>query len=131
MTEPASPSEKVKAFIADLARPFILYASAIAASSGVVMICEAAAKAIRTGGATIESGAMLLGVVLTGVGAIFIGKGVENVGVAKQKAAVETAAIQAAPPQNVTMDPSPPSGVGITPAAADEGILPPEQRVHP
>lgn len=128
----ASPSEKVKAFIADLARPFILISAAASSSWGVVVICNAAAKAIEAGKASPESGSILVGVVLTGVGAVFGFKAAEVANVSKHKAQVETAAIQAAPPQNIGLAPSPPTGASVTPTPeADEGALPADQRITP
>lgn len=122
----ASPSEKVKAFIGDLARPFILYSAALTSSYAVARVAGAIADALKLGHGSFEGAAIFIGAVLGGVGAIYIGKSFEVASVAKHEAAVKTAAVQAAPPTStVTM--TPPADLTITPA--DDGELPESERI--
>lgn len=122
----ASPSEKVKAFIGDLARPFILYSAALTSSYAVARIAGAIADALKLGHGTFEGAAIFIGAVLGGVGAIYIGKSFEVASVAKHEAAVKTAAVQAAPPNaNITL--TPPDQVRIEPG--NDGELPESERI--
>lgn len=116
-----SPSEKVKAFIGDLARPFILISAALASSYAVARIAGAIADALKVGHGSFEGAAIFIGTVLAGVGAIYIGKSVEVANIAKHDSEVKKAAVQAAgPAQTVTL--TPPSTVEIKPADDDPPV---------
>jgi len=121
--------EHLATFLGNTARPLTFILAAVSAMYAVMRVSHAVAVAIIAGKLGGEAAGGVLFVVLAGVGAIYIGKSLENYGLAKHKAAVETAAINAAPPANVAMDASPPSGVSITPGGEDEGVLPPDQRI--
>lgn len=80
---PVPRSEVVKSFIGDLARPFAIYVTSGAAAIATVMV------AARTENG--NDGAILMGAVFTGVGALFIGKAWEVAKTGKQAAEVEIA----------------------------------------
>lgn len=82
-TNPPSSSDRVKAFIGDLARPLAIIMTSGAASIATVMV------AYRT-----ENGndaAILMGAVYAGVSALYIGKAWENTRTGRQAADVEIA----------------------------------------
>lgn len=80
---PVPRSEMVKAFIGDLARPFAIYSTSVAASIGIVRV----AWVVENG----NDGAIYLGAVTVLVGGIFGFKAWENVRAGKQAADVEIA----------------------------------------
>lgn len=121
--------------IADLARPFSIYALAIASSAAIGKMGWSIGDAIASGKADGYQAAALAGVVLAGASAIYIGKSFENKWQANANAAVETARVQASPP-------APPAGSATITAGADvrvdatvtdtnDGRLPPGERVNP
>ena len=80
---PASASERVKAFIGDLARPFAIYATTGAAAVGIVR----GAWVVENG----HAGAIYLGAVAVLVGGIYGFKSWEQIKTGKQGAEVEIA----------------------------------------
>lgn len=80
---PASPSERVKSFIGDLARPFAIYATSAAAAVGIVRV----AWVVENG----NDGAIYLGSVAVLVGGIYGFKSWEIAKAGKQSAEVEIA----------------------------------------
>lgn len=128
MSEPLRWEQRVALFFGEAARPLTFIIGSVTAGWGTVVLSNAVARAVIAGKISGEAAAIFIGTVLAGVGAIIIGKSFEVANVAKHKAQVETAAIQAAPPQNVTMEASPPSGVAIMPGTTD-GELPESERI--
>ncbi len=80
---PATRLERVKSFIGDLARPFAIIATSFAASWATIVI----AYRVQNG----NDGAIFIGGVFTGVGALYIGKAWEVAKTGKQSAEVEIA----------------------------------------
>lgn len=107
--------DQAKAFIADLARPFAIYATA---GAGAYAIVEVSARV--TGG---ESGAIYVGAVLAGLGALYGAKAWEVNKTSGHAAEVEKIRAQASPP--------PANALAAAPAAEDDaaGELPLDQRV--
>lgn len=128
---PLRLEQRISGFLGEAARPLTFILAAISAMYAVMRVSHAVAVAIIAGKLDGTAAGGTLFVVLAGVGAIYIGKSLENVGVAKHKAQVETAAINAAPPANIGMAATPPAGVSVTPTgdAEDEGVLPADQRI--
>jgi hypothetical protein len=85
-----SRMEQVKAFVADLARPFAIISTSFAASWGIVVV----SYKVNDG----NDGALYLGAALAGVGAIYIGKSVEVFKSNKAAADVEIAKHASTPP---------------------------------
>ena len=104
----------VKAFIADLARPWVLWSGGASASVATV-IC-----AWR--GENMLEGAALLTAAWAGVAGIYWGKSFENRGVEASKASVEVVRAQASPP--------PAAALAAAPTPSDDGELPLDQRVR-
>jgi len=103
--------EAVKVFIADLARPFAIISTSLAASWGIVVV----AYRVHDG----NDGALYIAASLAGVGAIYIGKSIEVFKSNRVAAEVEVARVnsgQATP-------------AVVEPPLADEGELPEDQRV--
>jgi hypothetical protein len=121
MTDPLRWEQRVAVFFGEAARPLTFIIGSVTAGWGTVVLSNAVARAVVSGKISGEAAAIFIGTVLAGVGAIIIGKSFEVANVAKHKAQVETAAINAAPPQNVGMAASPPAGVSITPTPDDDG----------
>ncbi len=92
-TPPAPRSEIIKAFIGDLARPFAIYSTSIAASIGIVRV----AWVVENG----NDGAIYLGAVTVLVGGIFGFKAWENVRAGKQASEVEIAKASGQPSQTL------------------------------
>jgi hypothetical protein len=86
---PPSRLDKVKAFIGDLARPFAIVSTSGAASVATVVI---AVKVTSFG-----EGAIFIGAVFAGVGALYAAKSWELNTQARQAAGVEIARTAAAP----------------------------------
>jgi hypothetical protein len=80
---PATRLERVKSFIGDLARPFAIIATSFAASWATIVI----AYRVENG----NDGAIFIGGVFAGVGALYIGKAWEVAKTGKQTAEVEIA----------------------------------------
>ena len=80
---PATRLERVKSFIGDLARPFAIIATSFAASWATIVI----AYRVENG----NDGAIFIGGVFAGVGALYIGKAWEVAKTGKQSAEIEIA----------------------------------------
>lgn len=106
---PQAPSrvDQIKGFVADLARPFAIISTSAASAWAIVVI----AYKVETG----ESGAIFVGAVLAGLGALYGVKSWENAKAGGHSAEVEKVRAAQSPP----------------PAPADTGELPPDQRVQP
>ena len=104
--------EAVKLFIADLARPFAIISTSLAASWGIVVV----AYRVHDG----NDGALYIAASLAGVGAIYIGKSIEVFKTNRAAAEVEVA--------RVTSGQAAPAAVAAPPA--DDGELPESQRVR-
>lgn len=76
--------------IADLARPYTLYIVSSASAYAIVMVA--------TQGTDLNAGAVFVGALLAGIGALYWGKAWELRGVAGHTAEVEKARVAAAPP---------------------------------
>lgn len=100
----------MKAFIADLARPFAIYATAVANGWASVVI------AYKVTGS--EGGALVLGATGLTLTGLYAGKVIENYRTAASNAEVEKVRAQASPPPAEALKP-----------ATDDGELPPEERV--
>lgn len=87
---PASLLDQLKGFIGDLARPFAIIATSGAAAVAVVKIAWAITDA--------NQGAIYIGAVFVGVGALYGAKSWENTAQAKQTANIEVAKAQANTP---------------------------------
>lgn len=86
----SSRAEVVKAFLADLARPFALYVTFGSAAIATVRLAWA--------GGDLNSAAIFVGAVLAGGGAIYGAKAAEETRKSGHTAEVEKARAQAAPP---------------------------------
>ena len=80
---PPSAVDQVKSFIGDLARPFAIYATSGAAAVASVKIAWAITDA--------NGGAIYIGAVFVGLGALYGAKPWENSSQAKQTATIEVA----------------------------------------
>lgn len=100
----------VKTFIADLARPFTLYAMGFSGAWATVVI----SRQVEDG----TDGALVLGAIGLTVTALYAGKVIENYRVAASNAEVEKVRAQGNPPPAEALKP-----------ATDDGELPPDQRV--
>ena len=80
---PRTRFDKIKSFIGDLARPFAIISTSFAASWASIV----AAYRIENG----NDGAILLGAIYAGVGALYIGKSWELAKAAKADAEVKVA----------------------------------------
>lgn len=118
-----SRSDAVKAFIADLARPFAIYATSGAAAIATVRIAWDVNEP--------NGGAVLLTAVYAGVGALYLGKAWENQRVQGQNAEVEKERARSTPPPGTAqITAAADVDVTVRDATADPGELPPEQRVQ-
>jgi hypothetical protein len=84
---PPSRLEQLKSFLGDLARPFAIVATSLAASIAIVVI------AVRVH--TFEGGALFIAAVFTGVGSLYGAKAWENATAGRHAAQVEIAKTQA------------------------------------
>lgn len=107
--------DQAKAWFADLARPFTLYAMGFSGAWATVVI---AAKV--TDG---NDGAWVLGAIGATVSALYAGKALEVANVAKHASQVEVERAKASPP--------PAAALAAAPPTTDDGELPPDQRVTP
>ena len=80
---PRTRFDKIKSFIGDLARPFAIISTSFAASWASIV----AAYRIENG----NDGAILLGAIYAGVGALYIGKSWELAKAAKADAEIKVA----------------------------------------
>lgn len=101
----------IKAFIADLARPFSIYATSFAGAWAIIDV-----------GSRVEDGqaAFYVGAVLAGLGGLYFGKSWEQAKVSAHNADVEK--VRAA-------QSSPPPAEALKQPATDDGELPADQRV--
>ena len=83
ISSPPSRSERVKAFIGDLARPFAIYVTSAAAAVGIIRV----AWVVENG----NDGAIYLGAVAVLVGGIYGFKTWENAKTSKHAAEIEVA----------------------------------------
>lgn len=104
--------DRLKTLIADLARPFAIYATSFAASWGIIVV----SYRVQDG----NDGALYVAAATAGVGAIYIGKSIEVFKTHRASAEVEVARVSAG--QVLA------SGQGAT-SAPDDGALPEDQRV--
>lgn len=102
-------TDQVKAFLADLARPFSIYATSAAGAWAIVDV-----------GSRVQDGqaAFYVAAVLAGLGGLYFGKSWEQAKVSGHHAEVEKERAKASPPPAEALKP-----------AADDGELPPDQRV--
>ena len=82
---PVDRLERIKTFIGDLARPFAIIVTSGAAAWATVVV----AYRVENG----NDGAILMGAIFAGVGAIYIGKAWEVAKTTKQSAEVEIAKV--------------------------------------
>jgi len=82
---PIPPSERIKAFIGDLARPFAIYVTSGAAAIATVAIAYKNSDGF-------SAAAIFIGAVYAGVGALYVGKAWENSQKAKADADVQKSA---------------------------------------
>ena len=85
LSYPPSTSDKVKAFVADLARPFAIYVTSASASIATIVI------AMRITAMDFSGAAIFMGAVFSGVGALYGFKAWENNTQARQTAVIEVA----------------------------------------
>lgn len=85
VTAPVGRLERAKAFIGDLARPFAIIVTSGAAGWASVVV----AYRVENG----NDGAILMGAIFAGVGALYIGKAWEVAKTGKQSAEVEIAKV--------------------------------------
>ena len=114
-------ADAVKAFIADLARPFAIYAASISGFWATVVV----ARAVTTA----EGGALVLGAIGLTWTALYAGKAIEETRKSGHIAEVEKAKVSATPPPGTAQITAAPD-VDVTVREADAGELPPDQRVQ-
>lgn len=118
-----SRSDAVKAFIADLARPFAIYAASGSGAWATVVIADKVTTA--------EGGALVLGVLAGWGTALYAGKAFENTRIAGQNAEVEKEKARSTPPPGTAqITAAADVDVTVRDATADPGELPPELRVQ-
>ena len=118
--------DTLKGFIGELARPFAIISTSAAASWATVVV----AYKVQDG----NDGAIFIGGVFAGVGALYIGKAVEVFKSNRAAAEVEIAKVSTTPPPGTaTITAAPDVDVTVRDASdpADAGELPPDQRVRP
>ena len=84
---PVDRLERIKTFIGDLARPFAI----IVTSGGAAWATVVVAYRVENG----NDGAILMGAIFAGVGALYIGKAWEAVKTKQSDATVEVAKVEA------------------------------------
>lgn len=119
--------EAVKGLIADLARPATFYAAAISGGYAVFQISTAVAQAVSEGKGSLEGAAIVLGTILTGVAGIYGLKAVEETRKSGHSAEVEKERAKASPPPAEALK----AAVPDAPETADDGELPPSERLQP
>lgn len=108
--------EQFKGLLADLARPFSIYAAAASGGYATVVIAHKVTTA--------EGGALVLGVLAGWGTALYAGKVYEKAAESRHAAEVEKVrAAQSSPPPAEALKPAAPE------PPADDGELPPDQRV--
>lgn len=102
--------DQIKGFVSDLARPFSIIATSAAGAWAIVDV-----------GTRVNEGqaAFYVGAVLAGLGGLYFGKSWELSQISKHTAPIEVERAKA----------SPPPAEALKPATADDGELPPDQRV--
>lgn len=105
--KPASKADQVKSFLGDLARPFAIYVTSGAAAAATIRI----AWNIDTG----EAGAIFIGAVFAGVGALYGVRSWEKVKTEGHTAVVEKAKVEAGVPTSgqTTSNPIAARAVGV------------------
>lgn len=112
-----------KQIVADLARPFAIYAAAFSGAYATIVVAEKVTTA--------EGGALVLGVLAGWVTALYAGRAFENTRIAGHTADVEKAKAQATPqPGTATITAAADVDVTVRDAGTDTGELPPNQRVE-
>ena len=89
-TPPVHMSERVKAFIGDLARPFAIVSTSFAASWATIVI----AGKVENG----NDGAIFAGAYFLGLGTLYLGKAVEAINTARARRDVDVANVNAGNP---------------------------------
>lgn len=111
--------EQFKGLFADLARPFTFYSLATASCAAILKLAWGLGGAIAAGTADGYQASALVGVILAGASAIYIGKSFENKWTANASADVEKVrASQGSPPPAEALKPAPPP----TDAEPDEDL---------
>jgi len=87
---PIHMSERVKAFIGDLARPFAIISTSFAASWATIVI----SSKVENG----NDGAIFAGAYFLGVGTLYLGKAVEAINTARARRDVDVAQANAGTP---------------------------------
>jgi len=108
---------EIKTFIADLARPFTLYAMGFSGAWATVII----SGKVKGG----DDGYLVLGAIGLTVSALYAGKALELANISKHTAEVEKVRAQASPPPADALKPA----EAAQPVEADDGELPPSLRV--
>lgn len=103
--------EQIKAFLADLARPFTLYAMGFSGAWATVVIADKVSDG--------NDGAFVLGAIGLTVTGLYAGKVIENYRIAAAQAAVETERAKSTPPPAEALKP-----------AADDGEIPPDPTMY-
>jgi hypothetical protein len=122
----AEVMDRLKAFTADLARPFSIICTSASAAFAT------AAMALRGGPADWGTGALFIGAVYAGLAGLYWGKVWENQKVQGHNAEVEKAKVAVTPPApplpgTATITAAP--DVDVRVREADDGALPADQRV--
>lgn len=89
-TPPIHTSERVKAFIGDLARPFAIIATSYAAAHATIVI----ASKVENG----NDGAIFAGAYFLGVASLYVGKAIEAINTTRARRDVDVAAVNAGTP---------------------------------
>ncbi len=112
--------EQWKHFIADLARPFAIYAASVSGFWATVVVASKVSTA--------EGGALVLSAVGLTWTALYAGKAIEETRKSLHRAEVEKAQVAASPPPGAVAITATPD-VDVTIREADDGELPADQRV--
>lgn len=91
----------IKAFVADLARPFTLYAMGFSGAWATIVVSAKASNG--------NDGAWVLGAIGATVSALYAGKALEVANVSKHAAEVEKVRATASPPPDTALQPAAPS----------------------
>ncbi|WP_269715710.1 hypothetical protein [Caulobacter sp. NIBR2454] len=115
--------DAIKSAVGDLARPLAIISTSFAASWATVVVADKVTDG--------NDGAIFMGAVFAGVGALYIGKAFELTRIAGHKAEVQKAQATAAPPPGATTITAGPDVDVSVREASTEGELPASQRVRP
>lgn len=99
----------IKAFIADLARPYTFYSVATASAFSIVHLGLGIADGIAKGTADGYQATSFVFAVLAGASAIYIGKAVEVASLSRHAAEVEKVRAQQSPPPAEALKPAEPA----------------------